>query len=103
MEPMSAGNMALPTDRMPTLEHTSCMQTIIPEAITDATARLASIVIPSNAYLHFAHAYDFEKYSSNSNYYDGGVLEYSNNNGVTWADAGALIDDNGYKGTIYRS
>src|SRR6185369_5142857 len=55
--------------------------------------------IPANTFLHFAHAYDFETYAPN--YYDGGVLEYSTNNGASWVDAGSLIDTNGYNGTIF--
>jgi Zn-dependent metalloprotease len=69
-----------------------------PAAVTDATARLTSFVVPSNAYLHFAHAYGFEV---DTHYWDGGVLEYSINNGATWVDAGSLMDHNGYKGTIF--
>ena len=71
-----------------------------PGAITDATARLAAVVIPANAYLHFAHAYDFEKYIDDPAYYDGGVIEYSINGGVNWVDAGSLIDYNGYIGAV---
>jgi bacillolysin len=45
-------------------------------------------------YLRFNHAYGFE------DGFDGGVLEYSTNNGSTWNDAGPLITNNGYNGTI---
>ncbi len=69
-----------------------------PAVITDAKARLASLLVPPNAYLRFAQAYDFE---TSDAYYDGGILEYSLNNGSTWVDAGSLIDFNGYKGTIF--
>ena len=69
-----------------------------PGAITDASARLNGILIPSNAYLHFAHAYGFETFFGS--YYDGGVLEYSTNGGASWVDAGSLIDFNGYPGVI---
>ena len=69
-----------------------------PDDITDATARLISIIVPSNAYLHFAQAYEFEQWYEN---YDGGVLEYSTNGGANWLDAGPLIEHNGYNGTIY--
>jgi Zn-dependent metalloprotease len=58
----------------------------------------ASVALPANAYLHFAHAYGFE--NGSSSYFDGGVLEYSTNGGVNWSDAGALIQANGYGGTI---
>jgi bacillolysin len=71
----------------------------LPAVVTDAQLKLKSLTIPPNAYLHFSQAYDFEAYGVN--YYDGGVLEYSTNNGVSWVDAKLLIDTNGYKGTIY--
>ena len=76
-----------------------------PDVVTDATARLKSFVVPGNAYLRFAQAYDFETgyNTGDPTFYnfDGGVLEYSLNNGVTWLDAGSLIDFNGYKGTLF--
>jgi len=71
-----------------------------PGVATDATARLAPIVIPANGYLHFAHAYGFNSLGSGYDF-DGGVLEYSINNGSSWVDAGSLIDYNGYGGTIF--
>ncbi|HXQ36963.1 MAG TPA: M4 family metallopeptidase, partial [Anaerolineales bacterium] len=72
-----------------------------PAAITDAKARLTSFTVPNNAYLHFAHAFGFESFGDPF-HFDGGVLEYSINNGSTWLDAGSLIDFNGYNGTIYN-
>ena len=33
-------------------------------------------------------------------FYDGGVLEYSTNNGTKWVDARPLFVNNGYKGAI---
>jgi len=57
-----------------------------------------SVALPTTAsaiYMHFRHAYDFEAPT-----YDGGVIEYSVDGGVTWLDAGSLIDTNGYTGTI---
>ncbi len=76
-----------------------------PDVITDASARLKSFVVPNNAYLRFAQAYGFESGINFSDFnfydYDGGVLEYSLNNGSTWVDAGSLIDFNGYTGTIF--
>jgi hypothetical protein len=59
-----------------------------------------SVLVPSGSatYLRFDHAYGFEDGSANA--YDGGVLEYSTNGGVTWNDAGSLLTDNGYNGTI---
>ncbi len=52
-------------------------------------------LLPANAYLHFYQAYGFQGTSS-----DGGVLEYSTDNGVNWFDAGSLIEVNGYDGAI---
>jgi Zn-dependent metalloprotease len=76
-----------------------------PAKVTDAIARLKPIAIPANAYLHFAHAYDFESgyNTGDPTFYnfDGGVLEYSINNSSTWVDAGSLINFNGYKGTLF--
>lgn len=69
-----------------------------PDLVTDATARLASVTVPANAYLHFSHSFDFDQWAGT--YYDGGVLEYSTNGGGTWQDATALIDNNGYNGTL---
>ncbi len=76
-----------------------------PDVVTDATARLTSFTVPSNAFLRFAHAYGFESGYNFGDptfyHFDGGVLEYSINNGATWVDAGSLIDYNGYKGTLF--
>lgn len=64
-------------------------------------AMTKSIVVPPGAYLHFAHSYGFEAdFLAN---YDGGVVEYSTNNGASWNDAGSLFIDNGYNGTIVES
>jgi Zn-dependent metalloprotease len=51
-------------------------------------------------YLRFSHAYGFEDSNTASTYWDGGALEYSTDNGSTWQDAGSLIANNGYNGTI---
>ena len=76
-----------------------------PDTISDATARLATVAIPANAFLHFAHAYGFEAGSipgdPTTYYFDGGVLEYSINGGSSWTDAGSLINFNGYQGTLF--
>ncbi|MGE5374957.1 MAG: M4 family metallopeptidase, partial [Bacteroidota bacterium] len=70
-----------------------------PVAITDATAQLAPVAIPANAYLHFFQAWELDSDSYGNNY-DGGVLEYSINGGSSWVDAGPLMDYNGYNGTL---
>jgi Zn-dependent metalloprotease len=73
-----------------------------PAGRTDAIAAMRSgITLPANAYLNFAHAFDFEHYSlHDGSGYDGGVVEYSVNGG-RWQDAGPLMDFNSYPGGIY--
>lgn len=77
------------------------------DATSDTFAVMRSRVhLPAalpNAYLRFNHAFGFD--DDNGTYYDGGVLEYSLNNGSTWQDAGALIDDPvyGYNGVLDNS
>ncbi len=69
-----------------------------PPSVSDTNVAMTTgVVIPSNAFLHFAHAFGFE--NSGTTYFDGGVLEYSSNGGA-WTDAGSLIDTNGYRGTL---
>jgi bacillolysin len=49
-----------------------------------------SITIPAGgARLQFNHSYGFE--SSPGTNFDGGVIEYSTNDGASWSDAGSLI------------
>ncbi|MBT4520173.1 MAG: hypothetical protein HOC23_09220 [Halieaceae bacterium] len=53
------------------------------------------VALPTNAYLHFKHAFGFE-----SPNWDGGVIEYSIN-GSTWLDMVSLFDaGQNYNGTI---
>jgi hypothetical protein len=69
-----------------------------PAAVTDASATMSSpVVVPANAYLHFSHVFAFEFG------YDGGVVEYTTNNGATWNDAAALFDFYGYPGNLFAS
>ncbi|MCP4541012.1 MAG: DNRLRE domain-containing protein [Chloroflexi bacterium] len=60
----------------------------------------SDVALPSNAYLHFNHSFGFESNSAGTVFYDGGVLEYSTTGGSSWTDAGSLISDNNYNGTI---
>jgi Zn-dependent metalloprotease len=70
-----------------------------PAAVTDTYVRTKNAIqIPSKAFLHFSHAFGFDNDSTGT--YDGGVLEYSTNNGSTWQSAGSLFVNNGYNGTI---
>jgi bacillolysin len=66
-----------------------------------AIAMNNNVTLPAGTvYMHFRHAYGFEEITyPYVEYYDGGVLEYSANGGV-WTDAGSLITENGYNGTI---
>ena len=67
-----------------------------PPALADSSAEFAnSVAVPANAFLHFAHAFDFQGPNL-----DGGVLEFSTTGGATWSDAAPLIDSNGYRATI---
>ena len=57
-----------------------------------------AVTIPSgaiSAILQFQQSYSFEQPD-----FDGGVLEYTTNNGVLWQDAGSLITQAGYTGVI---
>jgi hypothetical protein len=69
-----------------------------PAVVTDARATMNNAVaIPAGAFLHFHHAYELESD------WDGGVVEYSTDNGATWTDAGSLFDHNGYTTTLTGS
>lgn len=73
------------------------------EQSDSAIAMTFDRTLPPNAYFHFKHAYGFDDFISSNQtqtFYDGGVLEYSINNGATWQDAGHLFTHNGYNGTI---
>ena len=58
---------------------------------------MTPIKLTSSSYLRFEHSLDTEST------WDGGVIEYSTNNGSTWTDAGDLISENGYNGTLLSS
>jgi len=70
------------------------------DAIPDdsSIAMASGVTIPANAFLHFRHAASFEAFGSF--HYDGGVVEYSTDNGTTWVDADSLFEENGYNGII---
>jgi len=57
------------------------------------------VVIPAAGRMYFDHAFEFEHFQM-TDYYDGGVLEYSTN-GTTWNDASTFIDaGQAYNGTL---
>ncbi|MFL5804415.1 MAG: M4 family metallopeptidase, partial [Roseiflexaceae bacterium] len=67
-------------------------------AATYAIAMTQSVTLPANAFMHFDQAYDFKRAGTSN--LNGGVVEYSTNNGTTWQDARALFTTNGYNTTI---
>ena len=71
---------------------------------TDSTMTMRTgVTIPSGAYLRLRHWHQFEASMNNSfvyQGYDGGVIEYSTNNGASWTDIAALPAVNGYTGVI---
>lgn len=71
------------------------------EGISDARiTRTANVTVPAGrrTYFYFDHAYSFE--SEPGAFYDGGVVEYSVNNGATWTATNALPTVNGYNATL---
>lgn len=66
----------------------------------DLSAAMAkSVALPANAQLWFNHAFEFE--TNYTEYFDGGVLEYSTNGGGSWTDASALFaEGQNYAGTL---
>ncbi|MHC5112631.1 MAG: M4 family metallopeptidase, partial [Planctomycetota bacterium] len=75
---------------------------------TDATAEMSvDVPLPASEkpYLHFKHSFGFETSFDFETfelaYWDGGFVEYSTDGGVTWTDAGLLIDGGqAYNATI---
>ena len=67
-------------------------------SVTEKYAQ-TNFTVPTNGFLHFFHAFGFETgVGVNA---DGGVIEYSTDNGTTWLDAGTLIDSGqSYSGVI---
>jgi bacillolysin len=67
-----------------------------PSTLTDSAVTMTSNpTLPANARLQFNHSWDFDTY------FDGGVVEYSLNNGASWNDAMSLYSAGAdYDGTI---
>ena len=72
------------------------------ESYINSPVSLKSMIIPAKAYLHFAHSFGFDYgiYNNTRYYFDGGVLEYSTDNGVIWKDAKPLMQTNAYNGMV---
>ena len=56
-----------------------------------------TVAATGNLIMSFRHAYSFE--ASATSWFDGGVIEYSEDNGTTWIDI-ATIRDPGYNATL---
>ena len=70
-------------------------------AVMDASiARTGNVTVPSgpSTYLYFDHAYEFESFFGGLA--DGGVVEYSVDDGATWQPTDGLPAVNGYDGTL---
>lgn len=67
-----------------------------PTTADSSIAMTANAPVPTNGYMRFDHAHDFEQ--SFGQNWDGGVVEYSTNGGASWSDAGPLFMDHGYSG-----
>ncbi len=63
-----------------------------------------AVTVPANAFLRFSQSFVFDNGTEydppTTGRYDGGVVEYSTDNGTTWKDAGSLFTHNGYNGTV---
>ncbi len=70
-------------------------------SVVSPTISVPASIPSGGAFLRFNHAYQFE--SSGSSNWDGGVVEYSTNGGTSWTDAGSLIVNNSYNGTLHPS
>jgi hypothetical protein len=59
-----------------------------PDGVSDHSLQSPSpgLLLPAGARLMFDHAFSFDAG------FDGGVVEYSTNDGATWLDAGAMMD-----------
>ncbi len=76
---------------------------------TDGTAEMnvdVPLPVGEKPYLHFKHSFGFEASfdwdTFEVAYWDGGFLEYSTDGGMTWSDAGPLIENGqDYNATIY--
>ncbi len=73
-----------------------------PTTASDLRASISLTVPTQNPFLHFRHAFDFEY--DPGGFYDGGVLEYSTDSGVSWSDAGGLIAaGQSYNATLFSA
>jgi bacillolysin len=99
-DPPSAWSYPPPSDMVYATSGTNNIWGADVEAPSDSSfAMTSSVPLPAGAFMHFRHAYGFED-NSDGRRFDGGLLELSTDGGATWQDAGPLITDNGYTGTL---
>ena len=86
---------------------TSSLTNKVYNARTPASAITVELVSPSFAVptggavgLSFNHRYSMERDLLNLINFDGGVIEYTTDNGLTWADVSTLGATTGYNGTL---
>lgn len=68
---------------------------------SDTWLESSNLVVGSgNLTITFAHAFDFDYLTGPLKYYDGGVVEVTNDNGATWVDVATLGALPGYTGPL---
>ena len=69
---------------------------------TSVLTQSTSVVLPANAFLRFDHAFQFDL--PNGTAYDGGLVQFSTNNGASWTSITALAGTvNGHNATLAAS
>jgi large repetitive protein len=70
-------------------------------AVSDTALESPPIIAGAgNLTISFVHAFDLDYLTGPPRYYDGGVVEVSNNNGMTWTDVANLGAVPGYTGAL---
>lgn len=73
------------------------------DSAADSSVQMTtSKMLPENAFMFFSHSYGFEN-EGDTNFWDGGVIEYSTNGGTSWIDAGSLITAGASYGGVLNS
>jgi len=95
--PTGAANPWFPSNRFVTSGTGSLWNRTAGAASLEILFNPIPITLPSNAYLHFRHSFDFE--ANDLEYYDGGIIAYLING--NWFDLFPFFDDGqNYVGTI---
>ncbi|MDQ3705909.1 MAG: S-layer homology domain-containing protein [Chloroflexota bacterium] len=103
---MALGNPARKWTVTQQASHTGLYSAYVQNNDVDSDQRLVisptNVMIPasaSSAQLQFYHRYKFEVISEPASF-DGGVLEYSTDNGVNWSETLTMTTEGGYDSTI---